>query len=381
MTEKNRGDGRIRVGLVILELSRGGAEKAFFELATRLDRRRFDVVVYTISGRARDLEESYLPELETRGVETRNLGLRSVWGAPFALARLANAFRRDHIDVVQAFMYHANILGRVAGRLGGARLICAGIRVAERDGRFRLLIDRWTRFLCDAWICVGESTARFTRETGRIPRSRVHSIPNGVSLDGLERRVAREGGRKRMIAIGRLCPQKGFDWLLTTHNSWLTPSTRRDWELWIVGAGEDREALERLCEEEGLDDFARFVGWRKDARDLLCESELFLLPSRWEGMANALLEACAAGLPTLCMDVEGTREVLGESSDEQICALGNAEEWGRKLERLTGDAELRARLGSQNRERVAREFTLDGVARLYENLWTRLLSERTRSDS
>lgn len=82
MTEKNRGDGRIRVGLVILELSRGGAEKAFFELATRLDRRRFDVVVYTISGRARDLEESYLPELETRGVETRNLGLRSVWGAP-----------------------------------------------------------------------------------------------------------------------------------------------------------------------------------------------------------------------------------------------------------------------------------------------------------
>ena len=86
MTEKNRGDGRIRVGLVILELSRGGAEKAFFELATRLDRRRFDVVVYTISGRARDLEESYLPELEARGVETRNLGLRSVWGAPFALA-------------------------------------------------------------------------------------------------------------------------------------------------------------------------------------------------------------------------------------------------------------------------------------------------------
>ena len=184
-----------------------------------------------------------------------------------------------------------------------------------------------------------------------------------------------------MIAIGRLCPQKGFDWLLTTHNSWLTPSTRREWELWIVGAGEDREALERLCEEEGLDDFARFVGWRKDARDLLCESELFLLPSRWEGMANALLEACAAGLPTLCMDVEGTREVLGESCDEQICALGNAEEWGRKLERLTEDAELRARLGSQNRERVAREFTLDGVARLYENLWTRLLSERTRSDS
>ena len=381
MAEKNRGDGRVRVGLVILELSRGGAEKALFELATRLDRRRFEVVVYTISGRARDMEESYLLALEARGIETRNLGLRSVWGAPLALARLAKAFRRDHIDVAQTFMYHANILGRVAGRLGGVRLICAGIRVAERDGRFRLLIDRWTRFLCDAWICVGESTARFTRETGRIPRSRVYSIPNGVSLDGLERRATREGRRKRMIAIGRLCPQKGFDWLLTTYKCWLTPSTRRDWELWIVGAGEDREALERLCEEEGLGDFARFVGWRKDARDLLCESELFLLPSRWEGMANALLEACAAGLPTLCMEVEGTREVLGESSDDQICAPGNAEEWGRKLERLTDDAALRARLGARNRDRVAREFTLDGVARRYEDLWTRLLSERTRSNS
>ncbi|MGN0931015.1 MAG: glycosyltransferase [Thermoguttaceae bacterium] len=381
MTEQNKGDARVRVGLVILELSRGGAEKALFELATRLDRSRFEVVVYTISGRARDLEESYLPELETHGIETRNLGLRSVWGASFALGRLAKAFQRDHIDVAQTFMYHANILGRVAGRLGGVRLICAGIRVAERDGRFRLLVDRWTRFLCDAWICVGESTARFTRETGRIPRSRVYSIPNGVSLDGLECRAAREGGRKLMIAIGRLCPQKGFDWLLATHKRWLTPSTRRDWELWIVGAGEDREALERLCEEEGLGDFARFVGWRKDVRELLCESDLFLLPSRWEGMANALLEACAAGLPTLCMEVEGTREVLGESCDEQICAPGNAEEWGRKLERLTDDADLRARLGARNRDRVAREFTLDGVARRYEDLWTRLLSERTRSNS
>lgn len=381
MTEQNKGEARVRVGLVILELSRGGAEKALFELATRVDRNRIDVVVYTISGRARDLEESYLPELEARGIKTRNLGLRSVWGAPFALARLAKAFRRDHIDVAQTFMYHANILGRIAGRLAGVRLICAGIRVAERDGRFRLLIDRWTRFFCDAWICVGESTARFTRETVQIPSTRVYSIPNGVSLDGLERRVARGASRKRMIAIGRLCPQKGFDWLLTTHKSWLTPSTRRDWELWIVGAGEDREALERLCEEEGLGDFARFVGWRKDARDLLCESDLFLLPSRWEGMSNALLEACAAGLPTLCMEVEGTREVLGESSDEQICTPGNAEEWGRKLERLTDDAELRARLGARNRDRVAREFTLDGVSRRYEDLWTRLLSERTRSNS
>lgn len=369
------------MGLLILELSRGGAEKALFELATRLDRRRFEVVVYTISGRARDMERSYLPELEAHGIKTRNLGLRSVMGAPLALARLAKALRQDRIDVAQCFMYHANILGRVAGRFAGTRLICAGVRVAERDGRFRLLIDRWTRFLCDAWVCVGELTARFTRETGRIPGSRVFSIPNGVELDGFARRVASGEGRKRMIGIGRLTPQKGFDWLLATYKSWLTSETRRDWELWIVGDGDDRAALERLCEEEGLEDFVRFVGWRRDVRELLCESELFLLPSRWEGMANALLEACAAGLPTLCMEVEGTREVLGESSDDQICAPGNAEEWGRKLERLAGDAALRARLGARNRDRVVRDFTLDEVARRYEDLWTRLLSERTGSNS
>ena len=76
-----------RVALLILELSVGGAEKALFQLATKLDRERFSPVVYSLSGRVEDLERSLVPELRARGIEVVEFGLRSALGTPLALWR------------------------------------------------------------------------------------------------------------------------------------------------------------------------------------------------------------------------------------------------------------------------------------------------------
>ena len=122
-----------RVALLILELSVGGAEKALFQLATKLDRERFSPVVYSLSGRVEDLERSLAPELRARGIEVVEFGLRSALGTPLALWRLRRRLRKDRVAVLQCFMFHANILGRFAGRLAGVPVVCAGIRVAERD--------------------------------------------------------------------------------------------------------------------------------------------------------------------------------------------------------------------------------------------------------
>lgn len=380
MRESARSDERsaaspTRVGLLILELSVGGAEKALFQLATTLDRSRFTPIVFSISDRDEDRRNSLIPELRSRGIEVFELGAKRGRDAPVALCRLRRLLRREQIDVLQCFMFHANILGRVAGRLAGIPAIFAGIRVAERDAPRRLALDRLTRRFADAWICAGEATARFTRDVGGIPSARVFSIPNGTSIPP---RAASSGARrrKRMIAVGRLSRQKGFDWLLGTADAWLTPEIRRDWELLIVGDGEERSALERLASEKELGDFARFAGWRSDARELIAESELFLLPSRWEGMPNALLEAAARGRATLCSSAEGVSEILGEDAIEQICELENVDQWRDKLWRLVADDALRRSLGARNLERVRTLFTVEASTRRYEELWSRVLREK-----
>jgi glycosyltransferase involved in cell wall biosynthesis len=369
-----------RVALLILELSVGGAEKALFQLATTLDRERFTPIVYSLSGRARDRKNSLAPELRAHGVEVVELGLRCALGAPLAMIKLSRALRRDRVDVLQCFMFHANILGRFAGRIAGVPVVCSGVRVAERDAPCRIWLDRFTRRLVDAWVCVGESVAEFTRKSG-IPEERVTSIPNGVAALSLDQASLpeRSGGRKRMISVGRLARQKGFDWLFESSDVWLSNEIRENWTLWLVGEGEERESLERLCDKKGLGDFVRFTGWRSDAKELMAGSELFLLPSRWEGMPNALLEACALGLPALCARVEGVEEILGPNSELQSCEPGDLEEWRDKLTRLTSDAELRCELGKRNRLRVISEFNVESTTCRYETLWARLLKKK-RSD-
>ena len=364
-----------RVALLILELSVGGAEKALFQLATTLDRERFSPVVYSLSGRVEDLERSLAPELRARGIEVVEFGLRSALGTPLALWRLRRRLRKDRVAVLQCFMFHANILGRFAGRLAGVPVVCAGIRVAERDAPRRLALDRLTRGLVDAWVCVGDAVAKFTRERIGVAENRVVSIPNGIAPPPTASGRTKTDSRRRMIAVGRLTRQKGFDWLLEHADAWLTPEIRRDWTLWIVGDGEDREKLERIALERELGDFIRFCGWREDAKELIADSDLFLLPSRWEGMPNALLEAAAAGRATLCANVEGVAEILGDA-EAQICKPGDVEKWRVKLLRLTTDAALRDGAGERNRRRVLELFDVASTTKSYENLWTRLLKEK-----
>lgn len=380
-------NGKIRVALSITELSRGGAEKALLQLASTLDLTRFEPVVFSLSGLARDLENSLVPLFRDAGIETVELGLTGLRNAPSVFRRLTRELKRRQVDVLQSFMFHANIFGRFAGRAAGVPVVCSGIRVAERDAPRRLALDRWTRSLVDAWVCVGESTAEFSRTVGRLPAKRVVSIPNGVrvaDLEALERECANAdftwvpkpfGRRKRIVCVGRLAPQKGFDRFLKNAATW-APQIANDWEIWIVGDGPERDALRRIVETNGLANVVFFAGWRPNVPEILASADLFALPSRWEGMPNALLEAASVGKAALCSDVEGVAEILGDDAAPQSCAFGDDKSWRDKTLTLTSDAALREELGRRNRNRVAQEFSVESATRKYEALWTRLLAEK-----
>lgn len=378
---------KIKVALLITELSRGGAEKALLQLATTLDLTRFEPVVFSLSGLARDLENSLVPLFRDAGIETVELGLTGLRNAPSVFRRLTRELKRRQVDVLQSFMFHANIFGRFAGRAAGVPVVCSGIRVAERDAPRRLALDRWTRSLVDAWICVGDATAEFSRTVGRLPEKRVFSIPNGVRVAELKTLETTKinadftwvpepfGRRKRIVCVGRLAEQKGFDRFLENAATW-APQIANDWEIWIVGDGPEWDALRRIVEANGLVNVVFFAGWRPNVPEILASADLFALPSRWEGMPNALLEAASVGKAALCSDVEGVAEILGNDAAPQSCAFDDDKSWRDKILTLTSDAALREELGRRNRNRVAQEFSVESATRKYEALWTRLLTEK-----
>lgn len=367
----------MRIALCITELEFGGAERSLTELALRLDRGRFAAAVYSLAPRPKNDERSLVPKLESAGIETCYLGGRRTVDAPRVAWKLARRLKAQRAEIALSFLFHANLIGRVAARWAGTPHIISGIRVAERESRWHLLLDRWTSRLVDRYVAVSQAVAEFSDREGGLPRERITVIPNGVdravfaaaSPADLSEFGIRPG-RRAATYIGRLEPQKGLHELIANARSWLERLPEHD--LLIVGDGPQRGELESLALRLGLGERVRFAGWRRNVPEILRASEMLLLPSRWEGMPNAVLEAMASGLPVVSMDVEGVGELLGPQRAEQTAPAGNLQVFADKLLAIASSGELRVRLGAENQRRVEQTFTLDAMAAAYAALFDEL---------
>lgn len=370
------------VALCITELEVGGAERCMVELATRLDRERFAPAVYVLAQPPAG-DRSCLKQLEAAGVEVHFLGVQRTVQFPVAVARLAKLFKRRRPQVVQSFLFHANIVARIAGRLAGVPAVVSGIRVAQRRPRHRLWLDRVTDRLVKRHVCVSRAVARFSQVEGGLSAEKLVVIPNGVDLlryaDAPPADLSPAGiapDRRVVACVGRLDPQKGLDWLLDCASIFLGRAS--DCDLILVGGGPDRPALERQAKRLRIAQRVHLLGFRRDVANILARSELLVLPSRWEGMPNVVLEAMAAGRPVVGTDVEGVAELLGSNASGQIVPYGATEVLADRVVALLADRELAGRVGRANRLRAEAEFGIDRMVRAYETLWADLAVVRDR---
>ena len=243
------------VALCITDLNVGGAERCLVELATRLDRNRFTPVVYCLSPAPPPGETTLIPALQSAGVEVECLGARKAAEFLGVVARLARLLRQRKTQVIQTFLFHANIVGRFAAwRAGVPRVVC-GIRVAQRHSAWRLWLDRMTHRMVDRYVCVSQSVASFSASTARLPADKLVVIPNGIDTSRFTNVQPADladlggSGRRLVTFIGRLDAQKGLPQLLTTARDWL----RRlpDCDLLIVGKGPLETALRQQCRGRG----------------------------------------------------------------------------------------------------------------------------------
>ncbi len=317
------------IALCITDLQVGGAERCLVELATRLDRHRFRPVVYCLGPRPEAEDNSCVPALEAAQIEVHCLGARGSWEVFRVLRRLTRRLlAAQQPQLLQTFLFHANILGRIAARQSVVRTVVSGIRVAHRNKRWHLWLDWLTDCLVDRHVCVSRSVARFAESRAGLPAEKMVVIPNGVDLQRYPaerpadlRSFGISAGRRVVTCVGRLERQKGVAWLIDSAGVWL--GRLPDCDLLLVGEGPQRGLVERMCRRRGLSERIHFAGWRADVPEILAASDLLVLPSAWEGMPNAVLEAMASHLPVVATDVEGVRELLGPAAEDQTVQPGS----------------------------------------------------------
>jgi glycosyltransferase involved in cell wall biosynthesis len=382
---------QLKVAFAITELDVGGAEKNLTELVCRIDRNRFDPLVFVLSFPPSN--PVLVERIKSQNVPLHFLGLRRWSQLPQILLKFAARLRLERPDLVQSFLFHANIASRIAARLAGIPVVVSGLRVAEHAARWHILVDCLTSSYVDHYVCVSQAVAKFAARNG-LPPERITVIPNAIdpsrfspensprkcdrcSCQGILPTVMSQQGpadaseEYRLVTVARLEYQKGVDWLLLAVANWIKRFP--DLRLIIVGEGPLKSTLQDLINEYDLSRHAILAGFQRDVVSVLRGADLFLLPSRWEGMPNALLEAMATGLPVVATDVEGVREILGTHTDHQLIAPGDSDALKDAILWHYFHRESSQALGRRNRESVLAQFAWPNVVKQYENLWTWLV--------
>jgi glycosyltransferase involved in cell wall biosynthesis len=300
----------LRVLVLIPHLGKGGAEKVAALVAGGLSKEKYEVHLGLVT--LADAGGETLPP----GVTVHRLGARRVRSGAFPLLRLV---RRLQPDVILSGAAHLNFLVLLLRPLFPRKT-----RVLVRQDStvssvlaygsvpwYTSLLYRFLYQRADHVICQSRAMADDLARELRLARDRIAVLPNPVDLDAIraasdepsQRAAYWLGPGPHLLAVGRLAPEKGFDLLLEALVTVREHFPRAD--MIIAGSGPEEAALKAQSRTLGLEDAVHLPGYVQRPYLYYAGASLFVLPSRYEGMPNALLEAAAGGLPIVATPASG----------------------------------------------------------------------------
>jgi glycosyltransferase involved in cell wall biosynthesis len=292
-----------------------------------------------------------------------------------AVRELRSLARRLAPDLVQINSSKAGVLTRLAlARSGRPTVFTAhGWAFSGRggvSGTAYVLAERAVAPLSDAIVCVSQHDLRLAYDRHIVPRGRLHVIHNGIDAPALLPPRRAPGDRLVLGCTARLAPPKD---LVTLLEALTEPGCDR-WELRVFGDGPDRKRIERRRRELGLTDRVTLLGNRDDITAQLADCDAFALISDWEGLPYSILEAMAAGLPTLASDVGGIPDLIVPGTTGELVPPRNAEAAGQALATWAANPELLPTLGQAAHARALDSFTRERMVERYDALFTSLLT-------
>ena len=361
--------------LVIDSLRGGGAERQISQMANYWARKGWKVALASWSS-------SDVPDFYVLGPEVIRDHL-DIWSfsrkrtvAPVAAAlsvwRLSRLIRRRNPDVVLSFSEASNVLAVTACKLTRTRCIVSNRQspgfVMSAKRRWRLPVAIAYRN-ADSVVAQTKAAAEWMNEKFGL---RCDVIPN--ALRELAPPVAPR--KKTIVCVGRLDEHKGHDTLIRAFD--IIRKTHREWRLVIVGDGSMRKSLEALCIELNIRGFVDFPGVSSIVEAWMESAGIFVLPSRFEGFPNVLIEAMAMGAAVISADCpHGPSEIIADNQDGRLVPVGDVEQLAASIADLIESPAQREELGAQA-QRVRTRYHQDTIMALWEGI---VLARRSKRAS
>lgn len=362
---------RHRIAFCITELDRGGAEGALTRLVTGLDRSFWEPRVVCLGSKGH-----FTRVLLEAGIPVATLGGRGPMSLPRVWHRLVREFKTFRPAIVQSFLFHANVLGTLAAARAGVPARLTGHRVSDRRSRWFGRIERWVDRWVTRRICVSQGVADYLHQEFGFDPERTSVIPNTVNPSDWQVPPAdlTEFGfgsnHTVLLTVGRLDHQKGTDILVNIAS--LLRSTHPDLRWLVVGPG-DPTPWRDLAIQSGVGEIVHFAGPRGDIAALMSAARALVLPSRWEGMPNVVLEAMAAGCPVISTEVEGVVELIEPNRNGWVVAPENPAALAAAVIDCVSSPETTRRFATESQIIVSEKFTISRSLAEYDAIYRQLL--------
>jgi len=354
----------MRVLAVVPDLQARGTERYVARVSVALREQDVEVEVCAL-----DHSGPLVAELSAAGIRTHGTSF-PLWTSRRRSGVLGRTVREisrlvksGRFDAVHTFLYWADVLGSLGGRLAGRRVIQGrrSLHRWRREPRLHLELLEMASNLAAGEVLANSRAvlADAEREERFLPRRR-GVVYNGIEVADYQPAAIGAAGRLRLVSVGSLDPLKGQEHALGALA--LAVAGGVDAELTLVGEGPTRPALERLAGSLGLGERVVFAGEDLDPRRRLAAADLFLLPSLTEGFSNALLEAMASGLPVIASDVGGNPEAIVDGEGGRLVPAADARILAAALQDLAARRADLAAMGRANRRRAEERFSLQASA-------------------
>jgi len=352
--------GKIKVLHIIPTLSNGGAERLAADLCRFLDKEKFEVKVVAMKSggeRAAELKKAGI-EVEISGRE------RSILFDFFPLLKIAKAFKPD---IIHTHLFGADIFGRIIAKIIGVKKVICTEQMNFDEVFYHKFFKKLTNGMVWKIIAVSQAVKDYVIKVEGANPKKIEIIYNATEVNKFldENRNYELSSQIKIGSLGRLTKQKNFQCLIKA----LALLPEKDFVCCLAGQGELKVELEKEIEKLNLTEKVKLVGYQNDVPSFLKSLDLFILPSSWEALGIAVLEAGAAGLPVIASAVDGLKEILEDKGTALLFKSNDSEDLAEKINCLLERSDERKRLGQNLLAEVKNKYDIGVIVKKYEALY------------
>lgn len=365
----------------------GGGSVVILRLAQKAKELGWEVDILTTD----PVFQNILKENDIRTVNLeviwRNIRiLRDIKG----LYRLYKFLRNNRYDIVHTHTSKAGFIGRLAAKLAGIPIIihtAHGFAFHEDSNflvlHFIVLLEKIASHWCDKIVTVSNFHKEWALKLGIGNVNKVVAIPNGIpfgrviptrSWAEMRKDLGLSNNEFVILSIGRLAPQKGLEFLIRAIP--FLDKKLNNYKVLIVGDGPLRDYLKDLSKKLDVEDKIIFLGFKADIGDILNISDVVVLPSLWEGLSIALLEAMAAGKPIITTAIESNKEVIQHGYSGMLVPKKDPIALADAVYEIFKNREFSSKLGENAKRIYFQKYKEDLMLEKYVNLYIELIKEK-----